>query len=294
MYETNNRLPRLRMEAVRLVKNGMGIREVARHFGYSPGTISKWAMRARSLPSNAHLIPTRSSRPHRHPHELSNELIHTILSYREQHRRCAKVLHHLLERDGHKVSLSSVERTLRRAGLVNHSRWKKWHTYPPRPMPEKPGLLIEIDTIHDGDPKERMGLYTMLDVCSRWAFAVPTIGMNTRKSAKFVEDSRALAPFEFSTIQSDNGPEFSKWFTKRIVEHGMSHRHSRIRTPNDNAHLERFNRTIQDECLSRISRDMRVWRREIPEYLRFYNTERPHMALDMKTPADILKVFPRY
>ncbi len=118
--------------------------------------------------------------------------------------------------------------------------------------------------------------------------------MTTWKSLQFVEAARRIAPFPFDTLQSDHGPEFSKWFTKRILERGMSHRHSRIRTPNDNAHLERFNRTIQEECLCRIPRDLAVWRKKIPEYLRYYNAARPHMGLGMKTPIEILKTFPRY
>jgi transposase InsO family protein len=95
-----------------------------------------------------------------------------------------------------------------------------------------------------------------------------------------------MAPFPFTTLQSDHGAEFSKWFTKRIVERGMAHRHSRVRQPNDNAHLERWNRTLQEECLSRVPRSIRSYQKEIPDYLRYYNTERPHMALEMKTPRE--------
>ena len=192
------------------------------------------------------------------------------------------------------ISLSSVKRILGRYEMTKFSRWKKWHTHPPRPMPEKPGFLVEIDTIHDGDPKERLGMHTLLDACSRWAHALPTIGMDTWKSLRFVEKARNAAPFEFKTIQSDHGSEFSLWFTKRIIERGMARRHSRIRTPNDNAHLERFNRTIQDECISKIPRNILIWRKEIPEYLRYYNHERPHMGLGMKTPNEIIKAVRRY
>ncbi|HTU44241.1 MAG TPA: transposase [Bryobacteraceae bacterium] len=78
------------------------------------------------------------------------------------------------------------------------------------------------------------------------------------------------------------------------MERGLSHRHSRIRTPNDNAHIERFNRTIQDECINRIPKDFKLWQKEIPEYLRYYNTERPHMGLGMKTPEEIIKSVPSY
>lgn len=69
-----------------------------------------------------------------------------------------------------------------------------------------------------------------------------------------MDEARKIAPFPFNTLQSDHGPEFSRWFTKRIL----------------------------------------VWKKEIPEYLRYYNSERPHMGLGMKTPIELLKTFPRY
>jgi hypothetical protein len=32
------------------------------------------------------------------------------------------------------------------------------------PLPERPEMLVEIDTVHDGDPRERLGLYALIDV----------------------------------------------------------------------------------------------------------------------------------
>jgi transposase InsO family protein len=145
-----------------------------------------------------------------------------------------------------------------------------------------------------GGPGERLYCYTLLDVHSRWAHAIPSACINTHQSLRFVEAAQIASPFDFQTIQSDHGAEFSKWFTKRIVERGMAHRHSRIRTPNDNAHLERFNRTIQQECLKRIPRDLRLWKKELPEYLKYYNEEKPHMGLGMKTPQEIIQTVPSY
>jgi len=294
MYETNSRLPRLRMEAVRMVRSGKGVREVARYLGYTPGAISKWVARADDLPSNASVIPTCSSRPYHHPGELSEEIVERILTLRQERHQCAAILHHRLLQEGIEVSLVSVKRTLHRHGVSRYSRWKKWHTYPPRPMPEKPGFLVQIDTVLDGAPADRLCLYTLLDVCSRWAYAVPVLHTNTYESFRFVTGARENAPFPFRTLQSDHGAEFSVGFTMRVLHLGMAHRHSRVRTPNDNAHLERFNRTIQEECLARVPRSLASWRREIPEYLRYYNTERPHMGLSMQSPVDILKVFPSY
>lgn len=292
-YTNNPNLPRIRMEAVKLVRSGWSTVKVARYTGYSQSAIVKWVKRA-SLDRRARVIPTQSSRPEYHPKTLSRETVEAVIQYRKKYIRDAFFIHHILQRDGIEISLSSVKRILRRNEMSRFSKWKKWHTYPPRPMPESPGTLVEIDTIHDGSGQGAMYIYTLLDVCSRWAYAVPSLAINTHRSLGFVNAARGASSFSFSTLQSDHGSEFSKWFTKRILERGMSHRHSRIRTPNDNAHLERFNRTIQDECISRVSRSMKVWQREIPEYLHYYNTERPHMGLNMKTPTDIIKTIPSY
>lgn len=291
-YNNNPEQPRVRMKAVKLIRSGWSKRKVARHFGFSQSAIVKWVARAPQDPRS--LIPTESSKPHHHPDAIKSEVVETVIEYRKRYKRDAFFIHHLLKRDGIMISLSSVKRILKRSELSRFSKWKKWHTYPLRPIPETPGMLVEIDTIHDGACGNQLYIYTLLDVCSRWAYALPSLHINTHRSLYFVDQARGASPFLFSTLQSDHGSEFSKWFTKRILERGMSHRHSRIRTPNDNAHLERFNRTIQDECISRISRSMKVWRKEIPEYLRYYNNQRPHMGLDMKTPAEILKVIPSY
>lgn len=293
-YTTNPKVERVRMLAVRMVLAGASTVEVARHFGYSQSVIVKWCQRARLLPQNAHIIPTKSSRPHTHPDMLPWDMRQRIIEYRMRYRRCAFFIHHMLVRDGYAVSLSSVKRTLKRCGISRFSRWKKWHTYPLRPMAEKPGFLVEIDTIHDGPHYDRLYMYTLLDVCSRWACAVPGQSINTHRSLRFVRTAQDIAPFSFTTLQSDHGPEFSKWFTKQIIRSGMVHRHSRVRQPNDNAHLERFNRTIQEECLDRIPRSLKSWQKEIPDYLRYYNEKRPHMGIQMKTPIQIIKTIPRY
>lgn len=292
-YTSNPHLPQLRAEAVRLVRyEGWKIREVARHFRYSHGAVLNWLKYMPEYGAYGRLvIPTGSSRPHHHPHELHRDIVARILALRRERNQCAEILHHRLRGEGIAVSLSSVKRTLKRNGISRFSRWKKWHQYPPRPIPETPGKLVEIDTIHDGSHEDRLYVYTLLDICSRFAYAEPTERINTHRSLRFVERARKAASFSLETLQSDHGPEFSKWFTKRVTERGMAHRHSRVRRPNDNAHLERFNRTIQDECLSRISRNLRSWRREIPEYLHYYNYERPHMGLNMQTPTDVVRSY---
>lgn len=286
-YTNNPRLPRVRMEAVNLLKKGWSTRQVARYTGFSQSAISKWALRAPQGPW-PRIIPTRSSRPLHHPKELPLDTISKIIQYRMKHKRCAEVIHHLLKKDGVSVSLSSVKRTLKRNGLIKHSKWKKWHVYPERPLPEKPGALVQIDTIFDGGTDDRLYIYTLIDVCSRWVYAEAVERISTWKSWEVIKKAQKEFPFPFKTIQSDHGSEFSLWLTKKLEQKGFKHRHSRVRRPTDNGHLERFNRTIQEECLARVPKELSLYKKRIREYIRYYNKERPHMALNMKTPLEVM------
>lgn len=289
-YTMNPHLPRLRMEAANLVvREGWSTRDVARHYRFHQSTIVRWVEKARM--TNRNTIPTESSRPHRHPRELPDELVNTILALRRERNQCAEILHHRLTTDGYRPSLSSVKRVLQRHGVSRFSRWKKWHQAEPRPIPETPGMLVQIDTIHDGSHDDRLYVYTLLDVCSRFAYAWASARITTHHSFRFIRNAGRTLPFAIRTLQSDHGPEFSKWFTKQVEYAGMTHRHSRVRQPNDNAHLERFNRTIQDECLSRLPRTLTAYQRGLPDYLRYYNTERPHMGLQFKTPVEVMRSY---
>lgn len=242
------------------------------------------------------IIPTENSRPRHHPNELDKEIVRQILDYRQTTGRGAEFIYFLLTRDSIAVSLSSVKRTLSRHGLTKYSKWKKWNQGTSRPAPEAPGLLVETDTIHDGrkDGTE-LYIYTLIDVHSRWAYAHPAKRISVAGGVRLTLDAQRAAPFVFGTVQTDHGPEFSKWFTKKLAEQRIEHRYTRVRKPNDNAHIERFSRTIQEECIFRLPRKLSVWKKEIPEYLHYYNNERPHMGIDWLTPAEKLaQVVPSY
>jgi transposase InsO family protein len=290
-YTTNPHMPRVRMEAAKLViEEGWSTRKVAIHTGYNQSTIVRWANILRKNDFRRG-IPTESSRPHSHPHELSREIVEKIVEYRLKYRRGAIFLHYMLMRDGYEVSLSSVKRTLKRCELTKYSKWKKWHKYPPRPKPKKPGILVQIDTIVDGPHTDRLYVYTMLDVCSRWAFAMPVKRINTHASWEFIRESRKDMPFKLKMLQSDHGPEFSKWFSKTLTANEIDHRHSRVRKPTDNAYVERFNRTIQEECMYRVPKTFSAYKKAIPDYINFYNYERPHMGINMQTPNEVMQSY---
>jgi transposase InsO family protein len=192
--------------------------------------------------------------------------------------------------DGITVSLCSVQRTLKRSHLLKErSPWKRPHDATPRPVAAHPGALLQADTVHLVLPNgTRLYVYTLIDVYSRWAYAEVSVRLRAYVSAAFVVRAQKRAPFSFEMIQTDHGPEFSTRFTHILGRKKVAHRHSRVRKPNDNAHIERFNRTIQDECFAGIPRTTAYFSKAISTYLPYYNNERLHMGLDFKTPAQML------
>ena len=114
-YTSNPHASRARMHARNDVAwRGLSCVEVVRKYGVTRSTVWRWVKRAQDLKINGNsLIDTLPSRPKHHPNELSAEVVNRILSLRQELRRCASIIHAHLKLEGIKVSLSSVERTLR-------------------------------------------------------------------------------------------------------------------------------------------------------------------------------------
>lgn len=109
--------------------------------------------------------------------------------------------------------------------------------------------------------------------------------MNSATTLKFVAEVQKHAPFTFDMLQSDHGPEFSRWFVSQIKK---KHRYSRIGKPNDNAHIERFNRTLQEECLDDLLGDVDLINCALKKYLQYYNYKRLHMGISLQVPAQLI------
>ncbi len=160
----------------------------------------------------------------------------------------------------------------------------------PRPLALNPGDLVQIDTAHF--VPGRLYVYTIIDVFSRWTQARVSERINTHKSLLFTCYSQKQFPYPFKMPQSDHGSEFSTYFSENLKTRlGSNHRHSRVRKPSDNGHLERFNRTLQDECLRELPRTIKAYRRAIPEYINYYNNKRLHLGIKLKTPQQVLRSY---
>ncbi len=288
-YTKNPHLPKVRRDAVRLVKQqNWSMRKAARYVGVEPSTILRWCRK--DFTYGEHEIPTQSSKPKHSPRALSRDIVHAIIKERVGRRRCGQVVYRELKKKGINVSLSSVQRTLSRCHLLKkRSPWKRPHDPTERPEATHPGALLQCDTVHfllpDGT---RLYVYTLIDLFSRWAYAEVSLKLRAYKSALFIARAQRKAPFDFEMIQTDHGPEFSTRFTHILLRTRVAHRHSRVRQCNDNAHVERFNRTLQDECLTGVVRSIPTFKAALRKYLPYYNGDRMHMGIDFKTPAQML------
>lgn len=287
-YTQNPHLPRVRMEAVRMVKyRGWSMRKVARRYGVLPSTVSRWCKKG----TGWNLIRTQSSRPHTSPTSLQENVIQAIIKKRIGRRRCGQVIHQELLRDGHVVSLPSVQRTLDRLNMLKkRSVWKRPHDQTQRPEASYPGALIQADTVHIVLPnRQKLYVYTLIDLYSRWAYAETAEKIGSEPSTRFLRNAKRHAPFKFEMIQTDHGSEFSTWFSHSLLRQDVQHRHSRVRKPNDNAHIERFNRTLQEECLDRTAHTLPDFRAALKQYLEYYNSKRLHMGINYQTPMEVLR-----
>jgi transposase InsO family protein len=275
-YTTNAKMPRIRREAAELYRRGWSARKVARHLGFHHTAVMKWVRKARVMGYG--LIPTESSRPKSAPRAIDEKARREIIRLRVETKRCTEAIHLMLLKKGIKVSRNTVHRVLDRAYLLKkRSPWKRYHAPMRRPDVEKSGDLVQLDTIHRMiDEKRRLYILVLLDVYSRWVYAKAYQRMNAATSIRFVRHAQRRASFHFQMLQSDHGPEFGRWFASRVRK---SHRYTRIGKPNDNAHIERFNRTIQEECLDRVSSDVFEINGALRKYLKYYNTKRIHLSL---------------
>jgi putative transposase len=287
-YTSNEKLPKLRMEAVKLVRKGWTTRQVALHFGYNQSTVVRWVAK---VPADGRMkIATESSRPKSNPRALAPEIVQAIIDARLAHNRCAEVVHEDLKEQGVQVSLSSVKRTLARHELLKKkSSNRHIRESLPRPNVTDPGSLVQMDTVHfvDWSTGERFYLYTVIDLYSRWAYAEVHDKLSQAHSLKVALRAQVKSGFHFAMMQTDNGPEFQKYFHDMLQVRQIALRHSRVRQSNDNAHVERFNRTLQDECVSSYPLRRNVTQQRLDDYLDYYNNGRRHMGIAMRRPAEL-------
>lgn len=190
------------------------------------------------------------------------------------------------------VSPSSVYRVLKRAGLLN--KWNKvkksskGHGFD---QPEKPHEHWHIDIKYVNFNGTFLFLIDIIDGYSRY-IVHHELRTHMQESDVQITVQKALEKYKGVNprLITDNGTQFiSKDFTEYLRLVGMQHIRTSIAYPQSNGKIERFHRSVNEECLQKKPMiDLVDARLQVFKYIEFYNNVRLHSSLNYLTPDDYM------
>lgn len=283
-----------------------------RHFGISPKTFYKW--KKLFDPTNLRLLEDKSRAPnHVRQWEVTPTQEQRIIRLKEQYIRWGKEKIKILYQQEYKEQISSwkVQRVIERRKLYYHpQRTAKIRRKRQRSLRKKritelqkrqyPGFLICFDTIVIHWNGLKRYIFTAIDYVSKLAFARMYTTKSSYNSQDFLKRLYYLLDGKIFNAGHDNGSEFQKLFAKECESLAIPQWHSRPHTPKDNPVSERFNQTLQQEFinLGNFTPNVKLFNRNLTEWLIIYNFKRPHQTLGYKTPIQFtekkLKVLPMW
>jgi transposase InsO family protein len=172
----------------------------------------------------------------------------------------------------------------------------------------RPGELLAQDTFYVGQLKGvgKVYLHVVVDTYSSYAFGF----LHTSKqpeAAVAVLHNDAL-PFyaqqglPVSAILTDNGRAFcgndTHPFEIYLALNEIEHRRTRVRRPQTNGFVERFNRTVLDEFFrlafrTRFYQSISELQKDLDQWMLYYNTQRAHQGYRNmgRRPFDTIQLF---
>ena len=151
--------------------------------------------------------------------------------------------------------------------------------------PEYPGHLVSLDTIERHIFGIRRYVITFEDIYTRFGFAWSTKSHASLAAKEFFNYCIKVFPFSFNFVLTDNGSEFKKHFNQEMNKLHLIHYHTYPKQPKMNCHLERFNRTIQEEFVDYHAGELAnpdTFNNKLIDWLIWYNTKRVHYAFKNK------------
>ena len=288
---------------------GLSQAEAARRYGVSEATVSRLVARYRAEGDAA--FEPRSRRPHTSPTRVSdvvNERIVNLrvdLSARGLDAGPTTIGWHL-EREGHKVSISTIRRRLVAAGLIEPNPKKRPRSSYVRFAAELPNECWQSDVTHyrlkDGADTE---ILVWLDDHSRYALSVTA---HDRVSGGIVVDTFDHAGAEQgfpASVLTDNALVYTTRFAggrggrntleTRLVELGIEQKHSRPNHPTTCGKVERFHQTLKKWLRAQQPQPATIDQLQalIDGFVDEYNHRRPHRSLGRATPAAAYRRLPK-
>jgi transposase InsO family protein len=235
---------------------------------------------------------------------LSKDEERTIIKIRRKFQANEFEIHQLIK--GHfKIdpSVSTIYRTFKRYPL-NEKRKEQIKRY----EKEHPGELLHADTCRLPktlfEDRKSYFLFGVIDDCTRLAYT-EVIDRQTAANASQAF-SRAYKWFNLhginpDKIMTDNGSEFTSYTSQKAKQthffetilkiFDVKHSYIKPYRPQTNGKIERFWKTVKDECISCQKSTLRKegFSEELDNFMYRYNYLRRHGALNYNTPLDKLK-----
>jgi putative transposase len=236
---------------------------------------------------------SRSTVQYRSVRPPDRELRSRLKDLAEERRRWGyRMLHVLLEREGHEINHKRVYRLYREEGLQIQRRRKRKRSARPRRAMEMPTAANErwsMDFVHDQLASgRRLRCFTVVDDFTRESVVIDVAHSIPGERVAAALDRVGFVRGFPRSIVCDNGPEFtSRTLDQWAYERGIELSFIRPGRPVENAFIESFNGTLREECLNEHwFLNLREAKREIEAWRIDYNEVRPHSSLGNLTPAE--------
>jgi putative transposase len=148
-------------------------------------------------------------------------------------------------------------------------------------------LDFMTETLSDG---RRVRLLTVIDEGHREGLEIAMgVSLPSRRVVRVLNELVALYGRP-TAVRVDNGPEFTAQpFVDWCAEHGVATHDIQPGKPDQNAYIERFNRSYRTEVLNaHLFESIAELRALTNAWLRIYNSERPHDSLGRVPPLTLL------
>jgi transposase-like protein len=284
-----------------------GWQAVASAFDLKKSTVYKWKIDFEKSRKRLISLVPKSTRPkHTRFMMVDPQLSEFIRTVREQYGNVSKYkLKILLDEFAKSVGLSSYGTSkINKIIVRNHYYFdtpfkakRKRKLLSPRlkrsPRETTPGY-IEMDSITLYVMERKYYFMTVIDVVTKFAWCTLVKSLSSKQAKKVLMKFMNQYQYPVRAVQTDNGSEFLKDFDKYLQQQNIAHHFIYPRSPRINGVVERFNRTIQDEFLSRSDElyyDLLAFEEKLLHYLNWYNAKRPHYSLKMQTPVAYLQQF---
>jgi len=216
-----------------------------------------------------------------------------IVAYFQNHplEGYRRLTYMLMDADVVAVSPASVYRVLKAAGLLGRWNGKPSSKGKGFVQPIGPHEHWHIDVSYVNICGTFYYLCSILDGYSRYLVHWDIRESMTEGDVEILlQAARERFPAARPRIISDNGPQFiARDFKEFIALCGMTHVRTSPYYPQSNGKLERYHRTIKNDCIRPgTPLSLEGARRIVERFVTQYNTVRLHSAIQYVTPADKL------